>query len=167
MRGICEAFASGCVLQADPTAKIRKEDEMADISDYFRVVSIEDNVNHIELKGFWSDQVVDQFGAEMQAKVTRAMASVRGRRFILLADWSGSPVFGPKAEEHLAQALTIFKQYNGYKVVEVVPKSLVKMGLRKVATETGKDDIRITVSTLAEARQVIEGLKKELQRMES
>jgi hypothetical protein len=47
-------------------------------------------------------------------------------------------------------------------VVEIVPRSLVKMGLRKVAAQTGKDNIRITVSTLAEAQGVIEGLKKEL-----
>jgi hypothetical protein len=141
---------------------MRKEAEMADISDYFRVVSVEDNVVHIELKNFWSDQVMDQLGEEIQARVTKAMTSLRGKRVILLADWSESPVFGPKAEEHLAQALRIFKQYNGYKVVEVVPKSLVRMGLRKVAAETGEDDLRITVSSLPEAQEVIEGLKTEL-----
>lgn len=135
---------------------------MADLSDYFRIVSAEDHVVHIELKAFWSDEVIDQFGAEIQASVTRAIESLGGKRAILLADWSESPVFGRKAEEHLAQALTIFKQHNGYKVVEVVPKTLVKMGLTRVAAQTKEDDFRITVSTLAEAQEVIERLKKDL-----
>ena len=135
---------------------------MSGISDYFRLVSIEDNVIHIELKNFWSDEVMDQFGAEIQAKVTRAMASLRGKRPILLADWSASPVFGPKAEEHLAQSVKVFKQYNEYKVLEVVPKTLVRVGLRKVAAQIGEEDFRITVSTLAEAQEVIEKLKKDL-----
>jgi hypothetical protein len=139
-----------------------KDDEMTDISDYFRLVSVEDNVIHIELKNFWSDQVMDQFGAEIQARVTRAMASLRGKRPILLADWSGSPVFGSKAEEHLAQSLKVFKQYNGYKVIEVVPRTLVRMGLKKVAAQMGEEDLRITVSTLAEAQEVIEKLKRDL-----
>ena len=135
---------------------------MTDISDYFNLVSIEGNVIHIELKNFWSDQVMDQFGAEIQATVTRALASLRGKRPILLADWSGSPIIGSKAEEHLAESVKIFKQYNGYKVIEVVPKTLVKMGLKKVAAQLGEKDFRVTVSTLAEAREVIERLKRDL-----
>ena len=135
---------------------------MTDISDYFRLVSIEDNVIHIELKDFWSNEVMDQFGTEIQGMVTRAMASLRGKRLILLADWTGSLIFGSKAEEHLAQFVKVFKQYNGYKVVEVVPKTLVRMGLRKVAAQIGEEDFRITVNTLAEAQEVIEKLKKDL-----
>jgi hypothetical protein len=135
---------------------------MRDVSDYFRLVSIEDNVIHIELMGFWSDQAVDQFGAKIQATVTSAIESLGGKKFILLADWSASPVFGPKAEEHLAESLRIFKQHNGYKVVEVVPRALVRIGLKRIAAARKEDDFRITVSTLAEAQEVVERLKKDL-----
>ena len=135
---------------------------MTDISEYFRLVSVEDNVIHIELKNFWSDQVMDQFGTEIQETVTRAMKSLKSKRPILLADWSGSPVFGSKAEEHLAQSVKVFKQYNGYKIIEVVPKAVVELKLKKVATQTGEEDFRITVSTLTEAQEVIEKLKSEL-----
>jgi hypothetical protein len=45
---------------------------------------------------------------------------------------------------------------------EVVPKTLVRMGLKKVATKMGEGDFRITVSTLVKAQEVIERLKKDL-----
>ena len=135
---------------------------MTGISEYFRLVSVNDNVIHIELKGFWSDDVMDQFSEEILGTVTRAYESLRGKRPILLADWTESPIFGSKAEEHLAESVKVFKQYNGYKVIEVVPKTLVKMGLRKVAAQTGEEDFRIAVNTLAEAWDVIEELQKDL-----
>jgi hypothetical protein len=135
---------------------------MAEVSDYFRVVSIEGNILHIELKGFWSDEVIEQFGPAIQKGFRKAVLSLKGKRFILVADWSGSPVFGSRAEEHLAESMTIFKQHNGYKVVEIVPKALVRIGLKKAAAQTGEDDFRIVVKNLAKARKVVEELKQDL-----
>jgi len=135
---------------------------MADVSDYFEVVSIEENVLHIELKGFWSDEVIEQFGPTIQAGFRKAVVSLKGKRFILLADWSGSPIFGPRAEEHLAESMMIFKQHNGYKVVEIVPKALVRIGLQKAAAQTGEDDFRIVVKNFTEAREVVEELKQDI-----
>ena len=135
---------------------------MADVSDYYRIISVEDNVIHAELMGFWSDEVIEQFGSEIQTMFREAVVSLGGKRFILLADWSGSPVFGPRAEEHLAESMRIFKQHNGYRVIEVVPRALVRIGLRKAADQTGEDDFRIEVKTLAEAHEVIRELKQEL-----
>lgn len=133
-----------------------------DISSYFEIVSIEDRLLHVELKGFWSDQVMERLSPEIQAAFEKAVIGFGGKRFILLADWSGCPVFGPKAEKHLTESMNIFKRHNGYKVVEVVPKTLVRIGLRKAAIQTGEDDFRIVVSTLAEAREVIERLDQDL-----
>ena len=135
---------------------------MADVSNYFRVASIEGNVITVELMGFWSDQVIEEFGPEIQRGFKEAIKSFGGKRFILVADWSGSPVFGTKAQGHLAQSMMLFKEHNGYKVIEIVPKALVRIGLRKAADQTGEDDFRIEVKTLAEAREVIRELKQEL-----
>jgi hypothetical protein len=135
---------------------------MADVSDYFRVASIEDNVIRIELKGFWSDQVIERFGAEIQSAFKEAVVSLGGKRFILVADWAESPVFGTKAQGHLAQSMRIFKEHNGYKVIEIVPKALVRMGLKEAAAQTGEDDFRIVVGTQAEAWELLERLKSKL-----
>jgi hypothetical protein len=58
--------------------------------------------------------------------------------------------------------MTIFKEHNGYKTIEIVPKALVRMGLKEAAAQTGEDDFRIVVGTEAEARELLEKLKSEL-----
>jgi hypothetical protein len=149
-------------LQVLPETCVTRREKMADVSNYIRVASIKDNVVNIELKGFWSDQVIEEYGPEIQRVFKEAVTSLRGKRFILVADWSESPVFGIKAQGHLAQSMTIFKEHNGYKVIEIVPKALVRMGLKEAAAQTGEDDFRIVVGTHAEAREVLERLKSEL-----
>jgi hypothetical protein len=133
-----------------------------DVSNYFRVTSVEDNVVNIELKGFWSNQVIEEFGPEIQRRFREAITSLGGKRFVLVADWVESPVFGAKAQEHLAQSMTLFKEHNGYKAIEIVPKALVRMGLKEAAAQAGEDDFRIVVETHAEAQEVLEKLKSEL-----
>jgi hypothetical protein len=135
---------------------------VSDVSKYFKVVSIEDNVVNIELKGFWSDQVVEEFGPEIQRMFEEAVTSFGGKRFIIVADWAESPVFGAKAQEHLAESMKLFKEQNGYKAIEIVPKALVRMGLKEAAAQAGEDDFRIVVGTRAEAQKVLERLKSEL-----
>ena len=97
-----------------------------------------------------------------QRTFEEALMSLGGKRFILIADWVESPIFGTKAQGHLAQSMMLFKEYNGYKVVEIVPKALVRIGLKEAAAETGEDDFRIVVATHAEAQEVLERLKLEL-----
>jgi hypothetical protein len=135
---------------------------MAGTSDYFEVISIEDNIIHAKLSGSWSDRVMEQFSEEIQTRFTEAVLSLKGKRFILLADWSESLILGSKAEAHLAQSMVIFKQNNGYKAVEIVPKTLVRIGLKQAATKTREDNFRIVVSTMAEAQEVIQRLQEDL-----
>jgi hypothetical protein len=135
---------------------------MADVSDYFTVASIEDKVITVEFKGFWSDQVIEEFGPEIQRAFEETLMSLGGKRFILVADWVESPVFGTKAQGHLAQSMMLFKQYNGYKVIEIVPRALVRIGLKEAAAQTGEDDFRVVVGTHAEAQEALERLKSEL-----
>ncbi|MBN1887792.1 MAG: hypothetical protein JW850_07365 [Thermoflexales bacterium] len=135
---------------------------MTDVSNYFEIISITDNVIHAQLRGSWSDRVMSQCSEEIQTRFEQAVLSLEGKKFILLADWSDSKILGPKAETHLARSMVIFKQNNGYKVVEVVPKTLVRIGLKQAANQTREDNFRIVVSTMAEAREVIKRLQKEI-----
>lgn len=134
------------------------------IDDYHRIVSIQDNVIHVEIKGFWDDHVIDQIGTEFIARYENAIKQLHGKRFITLADWSTCPVLGKRMIEYLGKAMLLVKRYNGYKVVEVIPKALAQMGIKTAAEQTGKDDFRIVVSSLAEAQKVIAQLKQELRR---
>ncbi len=149
----------------DAFASTRRS-EVTDVTNYFEIISIKDNLIHAKLKGAWSDRVMNQFSEEIQTRFEQAVLSLKGRRFILLADWSDGLILGPKAETHLARSMVIFKQNNGHKVVEVVPKALVRIELRQAAKLTREDNFRIVVSTMAEAWEVIEKLQKEISTLE-
>ena len=135
---------------------------MAGIADYFEVISIEDKVLNIALRGFWSDQVIEEHSAEIQEAFKKAIERFGGKRFILVADWSESPIFGTKAQGHLAESMRLFKEHNGYKVIEIVPRALVRMGLKKAADQSGKDDFRVVVRTRTEAQEALERLLPEI-----
>lgn len=131
------------------------------IADYYQV-SIEGNVIHAQLKGFWSDKIVDEIGADFLRLHEDAVKRLDGRRFIVLADWSTCPVLGTKAIDYLAQAMMIVKQHHGYKVVEVIPNTLARMGVKAAADHTGKDDFRIVADSLPEAQKIVARLKQAL-----
>ena len=135
---------------------------MATVSDYFEVISTQGNVLRIALKGFWSNEVIEQFGPAIQTAFKDAVVSLGGKRFILVADWSESPVFGDKAQEHLAESMRIFKEHSGYKVIEIVPKALVRIGLKQAAAKSGEDNFRIVVATHQEAQETLDRLVADL-----
>lgn len=134
------------------------------IDDYYRIVSIQDNVIHVEIRGFWEDRIIDQIGPEFIALYENAVKQFQGKRYITLADWSTCPVLGKKMIEYFSKAMLVVKRNNGYKVVEIIPKALAQLGVKAAAEQTGKDDFRIVVSSLAEAQKVIAQLKQELSR---
>jgi hypothetical protein len=80
------------------------------IADYYQVVSIQENVIHVEIKGFWSDNIIDEIGPEFVKIYENAVKSLGGKRFITLADWSTCPVLGKKAIHYLTQAMMVLFQ---------------------------------------------------------
>ena len=139
-----------------------KENKMAEVSDYYKIISTEGNVLNTSLEKFWSDEVIEKFGGEIQEIFTKAVKSFEGKRFILLANWSESPILGKKAVTHLTESMKIFKENNGYKVVEVVPAGNVKVGLRNAAANAGEDDFRVVVNDLETAWKEVRRLQQEL-----
>ncbi len=132
------------------------------IDDYYRIVSIQGNVIHAELKGFWSDKIVDEIGPEFLRIHEDAIKSLNGKRFVILADWSTCPVLGIRAIHYLTQAMMIVKDYHGYKVVEVIPSAVARLGVKTAADHTGKDDFRIVAESIDEGRRIVERLSREL-----
>ncbi|MCP4896878.1 MAG: hypothetical protein GY906_07870 [bacterium] len=133
-----------------------------DISDYYNIVSIDDHVIHDELKGFWSDQIIDEIGPEFLKLWEDAVKSFNGRPFITLTDWSDCSVMTDKAKEYLAKAMTIFKQHNGRNVVEVVPKTTTRLSIEAAARNAGAPTFRTVVTSLSEALDLVKKLKDEL-----
>jgi hypothetical protein len=138
-----------------------KDNNMADISEYYKVISIEGNLFHVELAGFWSDEVMDKISPDMQRIFKESVLSFGGKPIIHLAHWTTTPVFGQKATNHLTESMKFFKEHNGYKTIEIVPTSMVKVGLRNAAAAAG-DDFRIQAKDITEAREIIKRLQQEL-----
>jgi hypothetical protein len=133
-----------------------------DISDYYRIITIKEMYIHDEIRGFWSDQVVDQVGPEFLRIWKAATESFDGRGFITLTDWSTCPVLTEEAKKYLVEAMVILKECNGLKVVEVVPRHTTRWGIKTAAAKTGKDDFRVVVDSLAEGFKVVEELQRTL-----
>ena len=133
-----------------------------DVSKYFRIVSAENNVVHVEHRGSWSDEVIEQMGDEFFRLWKEAVDSMEGERFIVLADVAGFQAVGPKLQEYLTRAMSYAKAHNLYKAVEVISRAQAQIGVKDAAMETGKDDFRTVVTSLAQAQKVIEKLKEEL-----
>jgi hypothetical protein len=134
---------------------------MEDISTYYKVISLEGNVFHAELGGFWSDETMDKYSVEIQKIFKESILSFGGKPIIHLAQWTTTPVFGRKATIHLTESMKFLKEHNVYKAVEVVPSSMVKVGLRNAAAAAG-DDFRIPAKDLTEAWEIIKGLQQEI-----
>ena len=133
-----------------------------EISRYFRIVSAENNVVHVEHRGSWTDEVIEQMGDEFFRLWKNAIDSMGGERFIVLADVSDFQAVSPKLQEYLTRAMSYAKTHNLYKAVEVISKAQTQVGIKDAAMETGKDDFRIVATSLAQAQKVIEKLKEEL-----
>jgi len=133
-----------------------------DISDYYRIVEVQDRYVHDEVTGFWSDKVVERVGPEFLRIWKRAAESFGGREYITLTDWSACPVLTERAKEFLVKAMDILKATNGQKVVEVVPKRTTRLSLRSAALQSGEDDFRIIVESLSEGKKIVEELVSNL-----
>ena len=137
---------------------------MADVSDYYKVITCEDNLFHVELGGFWSDEVMDKYNDAIQKIFRDSVLSFNGAPIIHFAHWTTTPALGPKAIAHVTESQQFFKAHNGYKVVELIPSSMVKVGLRNAANKSGAegDELRFVAKDLDDAWVIINKLKEEL-----
>ncbi len=134
-----------------------------DITKYFRVVSATNKAIYFEMKDFWSDQVVDQIGDEVLSQFKNAIDKLStGGKFIGLVDMTEFAVLAPKTTELISQMMIYGVEKGAYKVVEVLPKAVTSLGLKEAARKSEKDDFRVVVKSLAEAKAMVEELKQEL-----
>jgi hypothetical protein len=133
-----------------------------DISKYFEIISAEDRVVHVEHRGNWTDKVIEEMGEEFLRRWRKAVDSMGGERFIILADVSNFESVSPTLQKYLTKAMSYATERNVYKAVEIVAKAQAQIGIKDAALRTGKDNFRIVVTSLARAKQMVEKLKKDL-----
>jgi hypothetical protein len=134
-----------------------------DISNYFRIVSITDNVLHVEAKGFASEAVVQEGGQTYLSLFKKAIDDVSARGpFIILADVTSMATLSEEASRLAAEMWLYAKKRGLVKAVEVVPSTLTELSLQKAQRLAGEDDFRILVRSMEEARTVVARLQREI-----
>ncbi|MEI8306008.1 MAG: hypothetical protein WCF99_02970 [Chloroflexales bacterium] len=130
------------------------------ITDYFEVVSTNDRVVYVRLKGFWTDALVAQISTQFLKQFNEAVDSMRGKRFLTLADLTELKPPSEKTKESIAQAMRYAKDHNLYKTVEVMPSAVTRIAVRQAAEETGNDDFRVVVSSVDDGWAEISKMKR-------
>jgi len=134
-----------------------------DVTQYFQIVSTSHKLLHIELKGFWSDHVVDDMGEEFLLQFREGIDKLSGLgKFIALVDMSEFEVLSAKAKNIISKMMDYAGPRGTYKAVEVMPKALTSLGLKQAAEMAKQSDFRVVVKSLAEGKAVIEKLKQEI-----
>ncbi|MEI7646148.1 MAG: hypothetical protein WCJ55_17910 [Chloroflexales bacterium] len=129
------------------------------ITEYFEVVSTNDRVVHVRLKGFWTDALVAQISTQFLKQFNEAVDRMRGGRFLALADLTELKPPSEKTKESIAQAMRYAREHNLYKTVEVMPSAVTRIAVRQAAEESGTDTFRVVVSTVEDAWVEINKLK--------
>ncbi len=128
--------------------------------EYFKIISTDNSVLHIEWKGFWNDDIAHELGKYFVNEIKEAVTNFNGERFIVLADFSELKVLTDITKEYLAQGMKYTLDNGLIKGVEILSSTLSKMSVKGAARQTGEDDFRIIVENLEEAQSVIGELKE-------
>lgn len=128
--------------------------------EYFKVVSTNESVLHIEWKGFWYDNIAQELGKYFVNEIKEAVKSFNGEKFIVLADFSDLRVLTDITKDYLAQGMKHTLDNGLIKGVEILSSTLSKMSVKGAAKQTGEEDFRIIVENLEEAQSVIAELKE-------
>ncbi|MFC1569286.1 hypothetical protein ACFL4L_03560 [bacterium] len=134
-----------------------------DLSDYFKIISSDDHVLHIQIQGFWSDEFAIQYGAEFLNIFKSAIDQFQGRQFIILTEESGFKVPTEGARQLLVVSMQYCKNRNMYLAIDLNPSSLGNLGLGRIVKEAHMQDNRVIMKSLQEAQQFIESCRNKLQ----
>lgn len=132
------------------------------LSDYFNVVSAKDQVLHIRLEGFWSDESVKGFEAEFLKTFQKGVDSLAsgGKPFFVVADMSAFQPPSTSATTAIGKCMKYAKEAGLMRTVEVMSSAMSRLAVKNAAKQTGKDDFRVVVNTLDEAWAEIDKLKE-------
>ena len=131
------------------------------LQDYFRVISASNRVLHFELKGFWNQDVVQNRGEEFVSAFKSAVDQMNGR-FVALADASDFKPYTAEAKRLVGETMQYARQKGLHKAVEVLPDAVSQLSVKEAASSTGKDDFRIVVNNVLDAKNKAQTLAKEL-----
>lgn len=133
------------------------------MEEYFNISTEDDQTLVLELKGFWTESIVDHVGSALVQEFKTFVDNFKKSKFIVLANLTAFGMPSAKTKGYIGQCMKYGVQNNMYKSVQVLPRTTLKMGIDKTAKEVGEDRFRVAVKTVAEAQSLVRELKKEIQ----
>ncbi len=133
-----------------------------DPSGLFRIVSDTDRVIHVEILGFWSDEMLDESSDRYFELFTKAVDRQNGQPFLVLADLSNTPFITEHGIEFMVRAMKYAHGHGLYKSVQVLPRAMTRMGVSQAAAKVDDPGFRTVVPSLSKGFTLINELKREL-----
>jgi len=127
--------------------------------DFIEIISTRDEVIHIKLKGFWDKSIVNEISDSLFKTMTEVVESYKGSNFLVLADLSDIGTLTDEMKNAIGRVMKYCLEHGLYKSIQVLPKSMVKMGVDHVVKKVSIQDFRIVVNSLEEAHNVINQVK--------
>lgn len=134
-----------------------------DASQYLKIISAENCILHFQCRGFWSANVIKEFGNAMWSQWERAVASFGGKPHVCLIDLRE---FKPGPEEGKAFIAQMMKhsQTTGIRyAVDVLASATAQMSINSSSRNAGHDAFRTTVASLEEGSFLAQAEVKEFQ----
>ncbi len=129
--------------------------------DYFRIISSIGRVLHVEIKGFISDEIIDDIKEPILNEFNHAIFAFGGKPWIILVDMREFRPTSKKGRQ-LLSAMMKRSQENGlYHAVEIVPSALTRLSLHSSANSAGFESFSI-VESMDEALRVVADKQKTL-----
>jgi uncharacterized protein (DUF433 family) len=132
------------------------------VEQYFRIISTQSRILHVELIGFWNDDIVHKLGESMVEKWKLAVDQFYGENFFILVDMSLFKGSSFKAKKYIKQTMEYSFGKGFVKAFEIAPKDIIKERINEIAASTEVNEYRVQASNVTEALKLLDDLKRHL-----
>lgn len=133
-----------------------------DISNYFEIVSTNNQIFHFKLKNFWDEKFIQKGGPVFWENFVNGVDSFGKERFVVLADLSGFKAPTEETRSYIGKGMKYALANGLYKSVELIDKTVPKMGVDQAAKEVSGDNFRVITKDKSEALEIVKKLKSEI-----
>lgn len=132
------------------------------ISNYFEVVSTDNQIFHFKIKNFWDDNFIKNGGPIFWNSFVQGVDSFGKKKFIVLADLSEFKAPSEETKNYIGKGMKYALANGLYKTVELINRAVPKMGVDQAAKEVNASDFRIVTNDRTEALETIRKLKADI-----
>ncbi len=129
--------------------------------DYFQIKSTENRILYFEVKGFWSDIIVEKLSNEIFNSWKKAVDSYQGKKFISIPDMTNFKVARDKGKALIAKMMKYSQANNLHHSIQIMPEAMARIVIAEPVKEVGHGVFRSVVHSFEAAQKLaIEKLRE-------